>query len=205
MNPDRAFFGNEIWIVFEKLVYIVEDRGALLEIIRKCCHKDSKSEELLYKQFFGYALSIALAYCIDREDALEVVHDGFIKIFSNISQYDPSKSFRSWLRAIIVNTAIDQVRKEKKEEFLKIPDSLQVPDDKGNAISDLTASEMMKVIHHLPMNERTVFLLYETEGFSHEEIANKLNVTSSSSRVYLARAKKRLREMFPVFFDIQHG
>ena len=87
----------------------------------------------------------------------------------------------------------------------KIPDALQVPDDKANVISDLTVDEILKVIQHLPMNERTVFLLYETEGFSHEEIANKLNVTSSSSRVYLARAKKRLREMFPIFFDIQHG
>ncbi|MFA5650210.1 MAG: sigma-70 family RNA polymerase sigma factor [Proteiniphilum sp.] len=183
----------------------MEDRGALLEIIRKCSHKDSKSEELLYKQFFGYALSIALAYCINKEDAMEVVHDGFIKIFSNISRYDPTKSFRGWFRAIIVNTAIDHVRKEKKEAFLKIPDSLQISDDKTSVISDLTVNEMMRVIHHLPMNERMVFLLYETEGFSHEEIANKLSVTASSSRVYLARAKKRLREMFPIYFDITHG
>ena len=184
----------------------MEDRGALLEIIRKCSHKDSKSEELLYKQFFGYALSIALAYCINKEDAMEVVHDGFIKIFSNISRYDPTKSFRGWFRAIIVNTAIGTiVRKEKKEAFLKIPDSLQVSDDKANVISDLTVDEILKVIQHLPMNERMVFLLYETEGFSHEEIANKLSVTASSSRVYLARAKKRLREMFPIYFDITHG
>ena len=182
----------------------MEDRGALFETIRKCRHKDRKSEELLYKQFFGYALSIALAYCVNREDAMEVVHDGFIKVFSNIARSDPSKSFRNWFRAIIVNTAIDHVRRESKEEFFKIPDALQVPDDKANVISDLTVDEILKVIQHLPMNERTVFLLYETEGFSHEEIANKLNVTSSSSRVYLARAKKRLREMFPIFFDIQH-
>lgn len=192
-------------IVFEKSVYIVEDRDALLDIIRKCSHKDSKSEELLYKQFFGYALSIAMAYCIHREDAMEVVHDGFIKIFSNISQYDPSKSFRSWFRTIIVNTAIDHARRETKEEFFKITDSLQVHDDKTNVISDLTADEMIKMIHLLPMNERMVFLLYETEGFNHEEIANRLNVTASSSRVYLARAKKRLREMFPIYFDIKHG
>lgn len=85
-----------------------DNDNKLREIIRGCSRNDSKSQEKLYKHFFGYALSIALRYCQQRDDALDVVNDGFIKVFSGISGYDTSYPFKPWLRKIIVNTALDR-------------------------------------------------------------------------------------------------
>ena len=177
-----------------------DNDNKLREIIRGCSRNDSKLQEKLYKHFFGYALSIALRYCQQRDDALDVVNDGFIKVFSGISGYDTSYPFKPWLRKIIVNTALDRARKRKDFLFAEDQDSLQVPDENVNVPENLGAGDVLTLLNRLPKMHRIVFMLYETEGYSHNEISDKLGISASSSRVYLARAKSKLRELFPLYF-----
>ncbi|MCG6191189.1 RNA polymerase sigma factor [Maribellus maritimus] len=176
----------------------------LKEIIRNCCRKDKKSQEMLYKQFFGYALSIALIYTKQRENAIEIVNDSFLKVFSDISSFDSSKPFKAWFRKIVVNTAIDKFRRERKNVFFDEKDSLHIADHQTNIISDLTADDLMNLMNQLPDIQKIIFILYEIEGFSHEEISQKLHIPASSSRVYLTRAKKKLRDLFQLYFNIHH-
>src|ERR1700761_4471267 len=87
------------------------------ELIQKCKKGDLKHLEMLYKHFYGYAMGVALRYSNSRDDALEVVNDGFIKVFGALPQYDTGRPFKAWLRRIIVNAAIDKQRKEQKHQW----------------------------------------------------------------------------------------
>jgi len=179
------------------------DEG-LDEIIRNCLRKDGKAQEMLYKQFFGYALGVALLYNKQRGEALEVVNDSFMKVFAEIPRFDTSKPFKAWLRRIVINTSIDRFRRESRTGFHYENDSFHVPDCNPGIISDLTAQDVTRLLNQLPDIHKIVFSLYEIEGFSHDEIGEKLNIPVSSSRVYLTRAKKKLRKLFPLYFSIKY-
>jgi RNA polymerase sigma factor (sigma-70 family) len=167
-------------------------------IIQGCIKKNEKYRELLYKKFFGYALSVALMYNHQRNEALEVVNDSFVKVFSKIGKYDISKPFKGWLRKIVINTSIDNLRlKSKNYQFVE-PEKYPIQDETPNVINHLAAQDIIEILNQLPHLHKTVFCLYEIEGYSHDEIAEQLEIPVSSSRVYLTRAKKQLRELFPV-------
>ena len=171
----------------------------LLEnIVQGCIRKREKSRELLYKRFFGYALGVALIYNHQRNDALEVVNDSFLKVFSKIDQYDTSMPFQGWLRKIVINTSIDYLRRNNKAHLHLEAEKQVIPDETPNIISELAAADILKILNLLPHFHKTVFCLFEIEGYSHEEIAGQLGIPTSSSRVYLTRAKAQLRELFPV-------
>lgn len=167
-----------------------------LEIIERCCKGEKRYYELLYKRFYGYAMGVALRYCINRDDALEVVNDAFIKIFDKFHLFDPERSFKPWLRQIVVNQSIDRKRKWLKIENEQSIDEVAEPVwGDADAISLLGYKDILAMLNRLPELQSMVFNMYEIDGYSHDEIAALLNITSSSSRVYLSRAKDKLRKL----------
>jgi RNA polymerase sigma factor (sigma-70 family) len=170
------------------------------EIIQGCLRKKEKSQEMLYKIFFGYALKVALIHNRNRENALEIVNDSFIKVFNQIGRYDISLPFKSWLSKIVINTSIDKFRTNKRNINYDVQETYLVPDDAPGIITQLTAQDILRLLNLLPEIQRLVFSLYEIEGYSHDEISSQLRIPENSSRVYLTRAKKRLRELFQVYF-----
>jgi len=165
-------------------------------IIRGCIQKEEKAQEELYKKYFGYALSVALLYINNRNDAIETVNDSFIKIFKEIKRFDLSRSFKAWLRRIVINTSLDRIRKSNKWMALDQAEAVSLEDSSPNVLSRLQAQEIELLFNYLPHILKTVFCLYEIEGYSHKEIAKRLKIAKSSSRVYLTRAKKLLRELY---------
>ncbi|MCR8560758.1 RNA polymerase sigma factor [Mucilaginibacter sp. BJC16-A38] len=165
------------------------------EIISNCKTGSLKYQELLYKQFYGYAMGIALRYSINRDDALEVVNDAFIKVFNSIKNYNSDRPFKAWLRTIIVNTAIDRRRKEIKFQLHVEIDNAMPLGNSTNAIENLNAQDILKLMQQLPPVQLTIFNLYEIDGYSHDEISKMLTMPESSSRVYLSRAKEKLRNL----------
>jgi len=180
------------------------DIDDIKEIIQGCIHKSEKSREVLYRNFFGYAMSVALLYSKNRNDAIEIVDDSFLKVFSEIRKYDPEKPFKSWFRKIVINTSIDKFRKESKRSSFSQIEEIPTQDSSPGAISNLTADDIMSLLNYLPQIHKTVFCLYEIEGYSHEEISKKMNIPTSSSRVYLTRSKRRLQELFQLHFNSTH-
>lgn len=156
---------------------------------------------MLYKQFFGYAFNVAMIYTKQHDGAVEVVNDSFMKVFSDISSFNFSNTFKSWLRRIVINTAIDRFRKEHKHTYFKDSLSLYIADETVDVISAITADDVLALLNKLPEIQKIIFVLYEIEGYNHEEIGEKLKIPASSSRVYLTRAKKKLRELFPLYFN----
>ncbi len=152
-------------------------------------------QEMLYKHFYGYALSICRLYTYSNEDAVSILNDSFLKVFSAIQKrsFNDSVPFKNWLRRILINTAIDYHRKNIKHiNHLEIEKAelLQV---NVEAVSSLTAEDILKLLDQLPKLHRIVFNLFEIQGYNHNEIAKKLNIGTSTSRVFLTRAKKKLR------------
>jgi RNA polymerase sigma factor (sigma-70 family) len=165
------------------------------EIISQCKAGSLKYQEMLYRHFYGYAMGIGLRYSINRDDALEVVNDAFIKVFNSIKKFNSDKPFKAWLRTIIVNTAIDRRRKDLKFQLNVELDSAMPIGNSATAIDSLNAQDILKLMKQLPPIQLTIFNLYEIDGYNHDEIAKMLTIPESSSRVYLSRAKEKLRNI----------
>lgn len=147
----------------------------------------------MYKQFYSYGMSVSLRYTNHRDDAVEVLNDGFMKVFAHIHQYQPEKSFTSWFRRILINTAINYHKKNIKHSHLELEDLSLTPITEPSAFDELSYQEMILLIQALPLAYRTVFNLYVIEGFSHEEIANMLHISIGTSKSNLSRARAHLK------------
>jgi len=154
---------------------------------------DRKCQELLYKQFYSYGMSVSLRYTNNRDEAVEVLNDGFMKVFAHISQYDADKAFTSWFRRILINTAINHHKKNLKHNHLGLEKITVPPVHQQGALDELGYQEMILLIQALPLAYRTVFNLYVIEGYTHEEIAIMLNISVGSSKSNLSRARAHLR------------
>lgn len=169
--------------------------NAEAELIRHCKAGNLKYQAILYKQYYGYAMGISLRYSINRDDALEAVNDAFIKIFNMLNTYDPERPFQAWIRRIIVNTAIDRRRKDLKFQLHTAIEDAGPISFAETTIASLNAKDILELLDKLPPIQRTIFNMYEIDGYNHDEIALLLTIPASSCRVYLSRAKDKLRKL----------
>jgi RNA polymerase sigma factor (sigma-70 family) len=164
------------------------------KVLKACSRGDLKAQEYLFRQYYGYVMSIALRFSSCHDNALEIANDSFLKIFMEIDSHQVDKEFRAWVRKIVINTAIDYYRMNKKNRSeISIEAAYNEPADES-VIDNLNAGEIVKLINSLPVRYRYTFSLFEIEGFSHDEIARQLGITVSTSRSNLTRAKKMLRQ-----------
>lgn len=170
---------------------------ALPELLAGCLRNHRRSQELLYRQFYGYAMSVCLRYAPTREGALEVLNDGFLKVFTRLDQYEPTQSFKGWLRRILINTAVDHYRQEVRHFYHEdVEQADQIAGTESiDAYSQLAHEELMRLIQQLSPAYRLVFNLYVIDGFSHDEIAAQLGISVGASKSNLARARENLRQL----------
>jgi len=192
MNSDYLLSNHEILLSAEEL-----------EIhIRGCALNKRESQHQLYRSFYGYAMSICLHYANHEEDALEILNDGFLKVFIEIYRFKPAytdtvSSFKGWLRKIMVYTAIDHFRKNNKYRFLVEynESATQVQTEQEEPIDKLAYADILNAIRELTPGYRTVFSLFVIEGFSHDEIAEQLGISAGTSKSNLAKARKQLQKI----------
>lgn len=170
-----------------------------MDLVRGALAGDSRATELLYKRFFSFAMSICIRYTKNHEEAMEVVNDSFMKVLANISDFDGSRSFMAWYGRILVNSSVDNYRKNSRwQSHNKLMDDQVLagePEDPP-VHSELSAKEILSLFSHLPENYKIIFNLYEIEGYTHDEIALMLDISASASRTILSRAKKMLRKLY---------
>ncbi|HSI91682.1 MAG TPA: sigma-70 family RNA polymerase sigma factor [Adhaeribacter sp.] len=170
-----------------------------MSLIEGCIRGDLKSQKQLYKQFYGLAMSVCLRYAESREEAAEIMNDGYMKVFANIATYQQAKSFRAWLRTIMVHTAIDHYRRNSK--YYGTLDLVYAESEMGqeDILDTISASEIMAMVQQLPPSYRVVFNLHAVEGFSHSEIAEKLQITEGASKSSLSKARIKLQKMISLY------
>jgi len=173
----------------------------LSENIEGCIKNNRESQKILYSSFYGYAMSICDRYSGNYDDAVEILNDGFLKIFKEIHKYTPAyadtiASFKGWVRKIMVYTAIDHYRKIKKHlNGHTDPVTLQVASNQETALDKLSYQEILRAVQQLSPAYRTVFNLFVMEGMSHDEISNKLGIAEGTSKSNLAKARMHLQKI----------
>ena len=174
----------------------------LEDIIKGCISQKREYHEKLYKLFSKKLFAVCYSYSKDYTEAEDTLHEGFMKIFLNISQYNFKGSFEGWMRRIIVNTAIEKYRMQKR---IYVFDDFEYTKDIGydEIISNITANELMDIIKELSPQYKMVFNLYAIEGYSHKEISEMLKISEGTSKSNLARARFILKEKVEKYFSIK--
>lgn len=165
-------------------------------IIRGCINNDAAAQRELYLQYSPKMLAVCYRFGHNREDAEDMLQEGFIKVFTQIHSFENRGSFEGWIRRIIVHTCINILKKNKKfNESVDLihANGIQVREDSVPAI--IQAKQVVECIRLLPIGYRTVLNLYAVEGYSHREIANMLDIEESTSRSQYTRAKAMLEDI----------
>lgn len=165
------------------------------DFINACVRNEKWAQKKLYEDYYGSMMPLCMRYTNNREDALDVLHEGFIKVFRNISKYKAGTSLNSWIRRIMVNTSIDYYRKMSRRRTEDLDTVFDVSTSEPDAISKMSAQEIIDALQLLTPAYRTVFNLYVIEGYPHKEIAKILNITESTSRSNLVKARTKLKNL----------
>jgi len=174
----------------------------LLHIITGCAQQDRQCQQLLYDQYYGLCLKIAFRYVNTYEQAVEVTHDGFLKMFRNFSRFEVRDKDKiemlliGWIRRVVINASIDYMRREmNNQQTYAIPEHIwEHKDDGQSSDNSLLYKELMILVKDLPPAYRMVFNLHVIEGYSHPEIAKMLGITTGTSKSNLSKARAHLQK-----------
>lgn len=165
------------------------------ELVQLFQKKDPDAFRKLYGQYASKMMAVCVRYMGDKDKAKDVLQDGFIKVLKHIHEFRSEGSLEGWIRRIIVNTALLALRQDKLR-FAAEPEEpeFQLHTSFDEAIDRISVKELLEIISSLPAGYRTVFNLFVMEGHSHREIAAELNITESTSRSQLTKARNMLQE-----------
>ncbi len=152
---------------------------------------DRRSQEKLYRKYFNRLFTMGLRYTSDEDLVQEITHDAFLKAFKNLEKYQFAGSFEGWLRKIMFHCVVDHFRAKKSPRFIELDDIRQLFDE--SAALPWETEELIGHINALPDNHKTVFNLFAIEGYSHQEIAEKMGISEGTSKWYLNQARTILK------------
>lgn len=165
-----------------------------LTLVNECAKGNSKAQRALFDKFAPKMLAVCQRYLRNNQEAEDVLQDGFVKVFQKIVDFKMEGSLEGWIRRIVVNTALDTIRKNKK-----LLDDVQVEEVQykvsftDHQFDGMDLAQLMKLIDEMPDGYRIVFNMFAIEGYSHKEIADTLGVTENTSKSQYSRARAFLR------------
>ncbi len=188
-----------------------QDTNSVKRVVEACLKGDKMSQQLLYKTFYGKMLVVCMRYTKNRDEAMDVLQDGFIKVFKKLKNFQYKGSLEGWIRRIMVNTALDNLRK-KKDIFSKTDEELELDSFVDETIDEqelekliqLKAEIIIELIQKLSPAYRTVFNMYVIDNMTHAEIAEALNISVGTSKSNLAKAKLNLKKLINQYIKTYH-
>ena len=165
-------------------------------LLQGCLHKDAAAQQEFYNRYSPKMLSVCYRFAKNREDAEDMLQEGFIRIFSQIHQFQHKGALEGWIRKIIVHTCINLLKKNKKfseNVDIQYAQHLSVREEAVPAV--IQAKQVIECIRMLPIGYRTVLNLFAIEGYNHKEIAEMLDIEESTSRSQYTRAKAMLEDI----------
>lgn len=171
------------------------------QLIQDCKSGDRKAQFQLYKSCFNILMGVCIRYKKNEDEAAEILNTGFFKILKNLDKYRPEVPFEAWIRRIMINTAIDDFRKNRKvRELIEHTDFTETEPytrvvDYNQADQVFDAERLEALIKRLPPISQKVFNLYAIDGYSHKEVADMLGMSEGTSKWHLSSARKKLQEM----------
>jgi RNA polymerase sigma-70 factor (ECF subfamily) len=166
------------------------------DMIEGCVRNERFFQELLYRQHFRTMMGICLRYTKDRDVAMQIVNDGFLKVYKKIDTFSHKGSFEGWIKRIIYHSVSDYFRSSKSNHSLRFL-LLEDRDEPttSNALDNLYFEDIMNMVDLLPPATQQVFVLYAIEGYKHHEIASRLGISEGTSKWHLSAARKQLRKL----------
>jgi len=182
----------------------------LQKLIEGCKKRDPECQKLLFKAFYGRMLGLCLRYSNQRDDAQDVVQEGFIRLFDKIDLYKETGSFEGWIKKIFVNMALDNLRRNKMQ-LISIDGEgyrkeLRAHEKLDQSLLDRISQEkLLEAIQNLSPVYRTVLNLHVYEGYTHDEIASELGISAGTSKSNLSKAKVNLKKMLQKYVEAKHA
>ena len=163
-------------------------------LIALCLKGDRRAQEVLYAKFYPQMMPICMSYCRQKDDAIDVYNQAFLKVFTKLDRFSGKGPFGAWVRQIVVRTAIDHIRSQtnfqmRNDELSSVHESVPPA-----IISELTANEILDLFRVLPPSQKLVLNLYILEGYSHKEIAEELGISIGTSKWHLSQGRKLLQQ-----------
>ncbi|MGC9332446.1 MAG: RNA polymerase sigma factor [Bacteroidales bacterium] len=181
----------------------LSNKEQVRKVVKGCKSGNQQSQRILYEALYNKMLGVCMRYSSDPNEAKDLVQDGFIKVFKKIKTYNYRGSLEGWIRRLIVNNAIDQLRKKQKmlysfeeESGINNMEDTGTVETEEKKLLQLKAETLVRLIQKLSPVYRTVFNMYVVENMSHKEIAERLNISIGSSKSNLSKAKVRLRKLY---------
>lgn len=166
------------------------------QIIEGCKNADNDARRELYTRYSRVMFGVCCRYVKDPMQAEDILHDGFITLFTKIKDYRSEGSFEGWCRRIFVTTALGYLRKKNPiNEAVDIDTQYTLNNKEASVIEQMSEADLLKTIDKLPEGYRTILNLYAIEGYSHKEIAEMLGINENTSRSQYSRARTRLSEL----------
>ena len=164
------------------------------ELLKQCVKGDARAQEFLFNQHYFDLYKIAMRYLSDHHHAEDVIIQAFTRVFRSMKNfsYQGPGSLGKWIRTILINEAIRALKKKKLIQFSENLTHLNVPNVEANALQQMQAADLQRMIEKLPTGYRTVFNLYVVEGYSHREIAHLLGISQNTSKTQLKKARHHL-------------
>ncbi len=170
------------------------------QMLKGCQAGQAQYQQMLYQTYYGKMMSVCLRYAHDKEEAKDILQDGFIKVFASLPHFKSEGSLEGWVRRIMVNTAINHYHKSKKfQHQTSIEDDLKEYSLSGSfddleAIQKINYEDLLVLIRDLPPAYQAVFNLYVIEGYNHKEIGELLHINEGTSKSNLAKARMKLQK-----------
>ena len=171
-----------------------------ISLIKACSNGDGKAFRKIYEIHSGTMYSICLRYMNNEDEAKDALQEGFIKVFKNISKFKFTGSFEGWMKRIFVNSSIELIRKRKMHLDVSELNSNELPLTAKIETGSMDAEKMMTLVQQLPEGYRTVFNMFIVDGYSHKEISDYLEISESTSKTQLFKARKQLQEWLKDWF-----
>ncbi|WP_047417735.1 RNA polymerase sigma factor [Cellulophaga sp. Hel_I_12] len=165
---------------------------SLEELIKNCINGNRKAQEQLYRDYSRVLYSVCLKYSRNKTEAEDNLHDSFMVIYDKIDQYTFKGSFEGWIKRVTVNTVLQKYRKEPNLSI--VPDHLEAEVEVESEYLDIGLQQLLSYIQELPNKYRLTFNMFVLEGYSHQEISERLGTSTGTSKSNLARARIILKE-----------
>jgi RNA polymerase sigma-70 factor (ECF subfamily) len=173
------------------------------DIIRLAAENNRHAQQKIYSKYAPKMLSVCRQYIKDLHQAEDIMITAFMKVFTNVGNFEHKGSFEGWIRRIMVNECISYIRVQKKVSFLE--DEFFTEDTFNNIESHFSVEDIQSLIDGLPDGYRMVFNLYAIEGFKHQEIAKTLGISEGTSKSQLSHARKMLQEQINKLKNYSNG
>ena len=165
-----------------------------LTLVNSCIEGNQLAQRTLFEKYAPKMLGVCMRYANSQVEAEDVLQDAFVKVFTKLDHYNGDGSLEGWIRRIMVNTSLDQIRKNAKfKKNVNVDDVDYRIESDGEILSSLMEQDLLKLIKEMPIGYRTVFNTFAIEGYSHKEIAKELEITENTSKSQYSRAKAYLR------------